>query len=133
MMMRKVSTRVWHLDHIGTGIVNWLRAGQYENSGLGGWRWPLSAFTAVSAMVSFFIGMITSIFGLSDRSPYDFETVLKMIYHMIFILTSWTPRSPGIYSLPCLSAFVCIFLFLLFHLKEGMSIRFSHLADVDSV
>ncbi|MXZ11487.1 MAG: hypothetical protein F4Y79_18845, partial [Gemmatimonadetes bacterium] len=35
MNMRKASTGVWHLDHIGTGIFNWLRAGQYENSGLG--------------------------------------------------------------------------------------------------
>ena len=34
MMMRKASTGVWHINHIGTGIYNWLRAGQYENSGL---------------------------------------------------------------------------------------------------
>ena len=84
MMMRKASTRVWHLDHIGTGIFNWLRAGQYENSGLGGWRWPFSAFGAALAMVFFFLGMTTEFFGLLNQSPYDFETVSKMIYHMIF-------------------------------------------------
>ena len=81
---RKVSTRVWHLDHIGTGIFNWLRAGQYENSGLGRWGSPLSAFTAVLAMVFFFLNSITHMFGLWDRSPYDFETLSKMIYHIIF-------------------------------------------------
>ena len=95
MNRRKPSTRIWHLDHVGTGIVNWLRAGQYENSGLGGWRWPLSAFTAVSAMVFFFLGMITSMFGLSDRSPYDFETVLKMIYHMIFYFNQLDSKVTG--------------------------------------
>ena len=84
MMMRKASTRVWHLDHIGTAIYNWLRAGQYENSGLGGWRWPLSPFSAALAMVFFFLGMTTKFFGLLGQSPYDFETVLKMIYHMVF-------------------------------------------------
>ena len=84
MMMRKASTRVWHLDHIGTGIFNWLRAGQYENSGLGGWRWPLSAFGAALAMVFFFLGMTTKFFGLLNQSPYDFETISKMIYHLIF-------------------------------------------------
>ena len=84
MKMRKTSTRVWHLDHIGTGIFNWLRAGQYENSGLGGWRWPLSAFGAALAMVFFFLGMTTKFFGLLNQSPYDFETISKMIYHLIF-------------------------------------------------
>ena len=84
MKMRKTSTRVWHIDHIGTGIFNWLRAGQYENSGLGGWRWPLSAFGAALAMVFFFLGMTTKFFGLLNQSPYDFETVSKMIYHLIF-------------------------------------------------
>ena len=92
---RKVSTRVWHLDHIGTSIVNWLRAGRYESSGLGGWRWPLSAFTAVLAMVFFFIGMITSMFGLSDRSPYDFETLSKTIYHMIFYFEQLDSKVTG--------------------------------------
>ena len=84
MMMRKASTRVWHLDHIGTGIFNWLRAGQYENYGQGRLGWPLSAFSAVLAMVFFFLGMRTHLFGLWDQSPYDFETLSKMIYHMIF-------------------------------------------------
>ena len=84
MMMRKASTGVWHLNHIGTGIYNWLRAGQYENSGLDGWRWPLSAFGAALAMVFFFLGMTTKFFGLLNQSPYDFETRLKTIYHMIF-------------------------------------------------
>lgn len=84
MMMRKASTGVWHLNHIGTGIYNWLRAGQYENSGLDGWRWPLSAFGAALAMVFFFLGMTTKFFGLLNQSPYDFETVSKMIYHLIF-------------------------------------------------
>ena len=84
MKMRKASTRVWHLDHIGTGIFNWLRAGQYENSGLGGWKWPFSAFAAALAMVFFFLGMTTKFFGLLNQSPYDFETISKMIYHLIF-------------------------------------------------
>ncbi len=84
MKLRKASTRVWHLDHIGSDIFNWLRASQYENSGLGGWRWPLSAFGAALAMVFFFFGMTTSFFGLLGRSPYDFETISKTIYHMIF-------------------------------------------------
>ena len=84
MMMRKVSTRVWHLDHIGTGILNWLRAGQYENSGLGRSGWLLSAFPAALAIVFFFFRRTTSFFGLLGQSPYDFETLSKMIYHMIF-------------------------------------------------
>ena len=84
MMMQKASTRVWHLDHIGTAIVNWLRAGQYENSGLGGWRWPFSAFGAALAMVFFFLGMTTKFFGLLNQSPYDFEAISKTIYHLIF-------------------------------------------------
>ncbi len=84
MKMRKASTRVWHLDHIGTGIFNWLRAGQYENFDLGGWKWPISAFSAALAMVFFFLGMTTKLFGLLGQSPYDFETVSKMIYHLIF-------------------------------------------------
>ena len=92
---RKVSTRVWHLDHIGTGIFNWLRAGQYENSGLGRWGSPLSAFTAVLAMVFFFLNSITHMFGLWDRSPYDFETVLKMIYHMIFYFNQLDSKVTG--------------------------------------
>ncbi len=88
---RKASTRVWHLDHIGTGTFNWLRAGQYENSGAGRGRWPLwplSAFPAVLAMVFFFFGMTTELFGMLGRSPYDFETLSKMIYHMIFYFDS---------------------------------------------
>ena len=84
MKMRKASTRVWHLDHIGTGIFNWLRAGQYENFGLRGWGSPLSASSAVLAMLFFFLGMKTHLFGLWDRSPYDFETLSKMIYHLVF-------------------------------------------------
>ena len=84
MMMRKTSTGVWHLDHIGTGIFNWLRAGQYENYGQGILGWPLSAFSAVLVMVFFFLGMRTHLFGLWDQSPYDFETLSKMIYHMMF-------------------------------------------------
>ena len=84
MMMRKASAKVWHLNHIGTSIYNWLRAGQYENSGLDGWRWPLSAFGAALAMVFIFLSMETSFFGLLGRSPNDFETISKMIYHMIF-------------------------------------------------
>ena len=84
MNRRKANTRLWHFDHIGTGIFNWLRAGQYENSGLGRWGSPLSAFTAVFAMVFFFLNSITHMFGLWDRSPYDFETLSKIVYHMIF-------------------------------------------------
>ena len=84
MLMQKASSKLWHLDHIGTGIFNWLRAGQYENSGLGVGRWPFSAFGAALAMVFFFLGMTTEFFGLLNQSPYDFETVSKMIYHMIF-------------------------------------------------
>ena len=81
---RRLGTRVWHLDRIGTGIYNWLRAGRYENSGLGRWGWPFSVFTAVLAMVFFFLHRITDGFGLLGRSPYDFETLSKTIYHIIF-------------------------------------------------
>ncbi|MYB57729.1 MAG: hypothetical protein F4X51_15180 [Gemmatimonadetes bacterium] len=85
MKRRKPSTRIWHLDHIGTGIFNWLRAGRYEKFSLSGWGWwPLSAFTPVLAMVYFFIVMKTNFFGVLNRSPYDFETISKMIYHMSF-------------------------------------------------
>ncbi len=82
MMMRKASTRVWHLNHIGTGIFNWLRAGRYENNG--GKLWLLPGFSAALAMIFFFLFMETRLFGLLARSPYDFETRLKKIYHMIF-------------------------------------------------
>ena len=92
MMTRKASTRVWHLNNIGTGIFNWLRAGQYENSGAGRGRWPLSAFGAALTMVFFFLGMMTHVFGLLNRSPYDFETVLKMIYHLIFYFDQLDPK-----------------------------------------
>ena len=91
MMMRKVSTRVWHLDHIGTDIFNWLRASQYENSGGKLWQWLLLGFSAVLVMVFFFFGMTTSFFGLLGRSPYDFETVLKTIYHMSFYFHQLDP------------------------------------------
>ena len=82
--MRKVSTRVWQFNHIGTGIFNWLRAGQYENSGLNRWGWSFSAFYAALAMVFYCISTMTKLFGIFDQSPYDFETISKMIYHMIF-------------------------------------------------
>ena len=84
MKRRKPNTRVWHLGHIGTGIFNWLRAGRYENSGGTLWLWLLPGFSSALAMVFFFLGMETSFFGLLGRSPYDFETISKMIYHMIF-------------------------------------------------
>lgn len=84
LKMRKASTGVWHLDHIGTGIFNWLRAGQYENSGLNRWGWSFSAFYAALAMVFYCISTMTKLFGIFDQSPYDFETISKMIYHMIF-------------------------------------------------
>ena len=119
MMMRKASTGVWHLDHIGTGIFNWLRAGQYENYGLGGWRWPLSAFSAALAMVFFFLGMETKLFGLLGRSPYDFETVSKMIYHMIFYFDQLDPKIAFRIST---SVFFGIYMFMLspsFFLKRG--------------
>ncbi len=111
MMMRKASTRVWYLDHIGTGIFNWLRAGQYENSGRGGWRWPLSAFGAALAMIFFFLVMETKFFGLLRQSPYDFETVSKMIYHMIFYFHQLDPKivtdiSAGVFYGICMYLFI---------------------------
>lgn len=119
MKMRKASTRVWHLDHIGTGIVNWLRAGQYENSGLGGWRWPLSAFIAVLAMVFFFLGIETSFFGLLGRSSYDFETISKMIYHMIFYFDQLDPKIAINISLSVFLGICMFMLFSSFFLKRG--------------
>ncbi len=119
MMMRKTSTGVWHLDHIGTGIFNWLRAGQYENYGQGGWKWPISAFSAALAMVFFFLSMETRFFGLLWRSPYDFETVLKMIYHMMFYFHQLDPKIAINISL---SVFFGICMFMLFpscFLKRG--------------
>ncbi|MDE2724132.1 MAG: hypothetical protein F4Y39_17030 [Gemmatimonadetes bacterium] len=95
MNRRKSNTRLWHFDHIGTGIFNWLRAGQYENSGLGRWGSPLSAFTAVFAMVFFFLNSITHMFGLWDRSPYDFETLSKIVYHMIFYFDQLDSKIDG--------------------------------------
>ena len=119
MKMRKASTRVWHLDHIGTGIFNWLRAGQYENFDLGGWKWPISAFSAALAMVFFFLGMETRFFGLLGRSPYDFETVLKMIYHMMFYFHQLDPKIAINISLSVFFG-ICMFMFFpSFFLKRG--------------
>ena len=98
MNRRKPNTRLWNLDHIGTGIFNWLRAGQYENSGAGIGRlplWLLSAFPAVFAMVFFFLNNITHMFGLWDRSPYDFETLSKIVYHMIFYFDQLDSKIDG--------------------------------------
>ena len=92
MKRRKPSTRVWHLDHIGTGIFNWLCAGRYENSGGKLWLWMLPGFSAALAMVFYSIGMMTNGFGIFDQSPYDFETVLITIYHMIFYFDQLTPK-----------------------------------------
>ena len=119
MKMRKASTRVWHLDHIGTGILNWLRAGQYENSGLGGRRWPLSAFGAALAMVFFFLAMTTSFFGLLGQSPYDFETISKMIYHMIFYFYQLDPKIALNISLSVFFGICMFMLFPSFFLKRG--------------
>ncbi len=111
MMMRKTSTRTWHLDHIGTGIYNWLRAGQYENSGLGVGRWPFSAFGAALVMVFFFVGMTTKFFGLLNQSPYDFETISKMIYHLIFYFHQLDSNIIGsIFSAIFFS--ICMYLFI---------------------
>ena len=119
MMMRKASTGVWHLNHIGTGIYNWLRAGQYENSGLDGWKWPLSAFGAALAMVFIFFSMETSFFGLLGQSPYDFETVSKMIYHMIFYFDQLDPKiAINISFSVCFSIWIFI-LFPSFFVKRG--------------
>ena len=119
MKMRKTSTGVWHLNHIGTGIFNWLRAGQYENSGLGGWRWPFSAFSAALAMVFFVLGLTTKFFGLSNQSPYDFETVSKMIYHMIFYFEQLDFEIAMKISLSVFFG-ICMFIFFpSFFLKRG--------------
>ncbi|MCY3869119.1 MAG: hypothetical protein OXG87_06145 [Gemmatimonadetes bacterium] len=107
---RKASTGVWHLDHIGTGIFNWLRAGQYENYGQSRWGWPLSAFSAVVAMVFFLLGMITHMFGLWDRSPYDFETLSKVIYHMIFYFNPLDSKITGdIFTAVCFGISMYLF------------------------
>lgn len=119
MKMRKASTGIWHLDHIGTGIFNWLRAGQYENYGLGGWRWPLSAFGGALAMVFFFLGMETRLFGLLGRSPYDFETVLKMIYHMVFYFHQLDPKIAINISLSVFFGICMFMLFPSFFLRRG--------------
>ena len=92
MKRRKPSTRVWHLDHIGTGIFNWLQASRYENSGGALWLWLIPGFSAVVAMVFYFIGMMTNGFGILNRSPYDFETVLITLYHMIFYFDQLAPK-----------------------------------------
>ena len=119
MMMRKAGTGVWHLDHIGTGIFNWLRAGQYENFGLGGWKWPLSAFSVALAMVFFFLGMETRFFGLLGRSPYDFETVLKMIYHIVFYFHQLDPKIAINISLSVFFGICMFMIFPSFFLKRG--------------
>lgn len=119
MMMRKASTRVWHLNHIGTSIYNWLRAGQYENSGLGGWGWPFSAFGAALVMVFFFLGMTTKFFGLLNQSPYDFETVLKMIYHMVFYFDQLDFRVAINISLSVVFGMHMFIFFPAFFLKRG--------------
>ena len=119
MLMQKASSKLWHLDHIGTGIFNWLRAGQYENYGLGGWKWPLFAFSAALAMVFFFLGMETRFFGLLGRSSYDFETVLKMIYHMVFYFHQLDPKIAINISLSVFFG-ICMFMFFpSFFLKRG--------------
>ena len=92
MKRRKASTRIWHLDHIGSDIFNWLRASRYENSGGKLWQWLIPGFSAVLAMVFYFVSTMTHIFGLWDRSPYDFETVLKTVYHMIFYFDLLDPK-----------------------------------------
>ena len=119
MNMRKTSTRVWHLDHIDTGIYNWLRAGQYENFGLGGRRWPFSAFGAALAMVFFFLGMTTKFFGLLGQSPYDFETISKTIYHLIFYFDQLDPRIAINISLSAIFGIYMFVLFPSFFLKRG--------------
>ena len=122
MKRRKASTRVWHLDYIGTDIFNWLRAGRYENSGGKLWLWLLPGFSAVLAMVFYFLGMMTNGFGILDRSPYDFETVLKTIYHMIFYFDQLDPKIAINISV---SAFVGIWIYMTyiwshpFFLKRG--------------
>ena len=122
MKRRKASTRVWHLDYIGTDIFNWLRASQYENSGGKLWQWLLPGFIAALVMVFYFLGMMTHIFGLWDRSPYDFETVLKTIYHMSFYFDQLDPKIAINISV---SAFVGIWIYMTyiwshpFFLKRG--------------
>ena len=78
--MRKSSTEIWHLDHIGTGIVNWLRAGQYENCGWRAGNWLSSVFYAALIIPMWFIVMT---FGL-NVFQYDFDAVLKTIYRAAF-------------------------------------------------
>ena len=109
MKNRKTSTRVWHPDYIGTGIYNWLRASRYENNGGKLWQWLIPGFSAVLAMVFYFIGMMTNFFGVLDRSPYDFETVSKTIYHMIFYFDNLDPKIAVKISL---SAFFGIWMYL---------------------
>ena len=117
MMMRKASTRVWHLNHIGTGINNWLRAGRYENNG--GKLWLLPGFSAALAMIFFFLFMETRFFGLLARSPYDFETLLKTIYHMIFYFDQLDTMIAIKISLSVFIG-ICIFIpYTSFSLKKG--------------
>lgn len=77
---RNPSTKIWHLDHIGTGIVNWLRASQYENCGWHAHRWLSSAFYA-ALMLPFWVIFMT--FGL-NVFQYDFDAVLKTLYQTAF-------------------------------------------------
>ena len=122
MKGRKPSTRVWHLNYIGTDIFNWLRASRYEKSGGNLGTWLLPGFGAVLAMVFYPIGMMTNGFGILDRSPYDFETVLITIYHMSFYFDQLNPKIAINISL---SAFFGIWVYMTyiwshpFFLKRG--------------
>ena len=56
------------------------------------WQWLIPGFSAVVAMVFYFIGMMTNGFGILNRSPYDFETVLITLYHIIFYFDQLAPK-----------------------------------------
>ena len=77
---RNPSTKIWHLDHIGTGIVNWLRASQYENYGYHAHSWLFSAFYAALMLPFWFI---FTTFGL-NVFQYDFDAVLRTLYQAAF-------------------------------------------------
>ena len=70
-------------------------------------------------MVFFFLGMETRFFGLLGRSPYDFETVLKMIYHIVFYFHQLDPKIAINISLSVFFGICMFMIFPSFFLKRG--------------
>ena len=114
---RKASAKMWHLDLIGTGIVNWLRAGQYENYG---WRTRngLSPMFSAALILPMWVIFMTS--GL-NVFQYDFEAVLKMIYQVAFHFDQLKSKTAIQVSISVFFALMMYFLmrFSSFSLQRG--------------